>query len=86
MTTYVATMERTEAFGRVLRVEAERRGMQRAGTVLVMGDGGNWIDPLSQRECLYDQRIVDYYHAVEHLYEAAWAAPGERPTGGAGAG
>ena len=77
VTTYVATMERTEAFGRVLRVEAERRGMQRAGTVLVMGDGGNWIDPLSKRECLYDQRIVDYYHAVEHLYEAARAALGK---------
>ena len=70
-------MERTEAFGRMLRVESERRGMQRAGTVLVMGDGGNWIDPLSKRECLYDQRIVDYYHAVEHLYEAAWAALGK---------
>ena len=77
VTTYVATMERTEAFGRVLRVESERRGMQQAGTVLVMGDGGNWIDPLSQRECLYDQRIVDYYHAVEHLYDAARAALGK---------
>ena len=77
VTTYVATMERTEAFGRMLRVESERRGMQRAGTVLVMGDGGNWIDPLSERECLYDQRIVDYYHAVEHLYEAARAALGK---------
>lgn len=77
VTTYVATMERTEAFGRMLRVESERRGMQRAETVLVMGDGGNWIDPLSQRECLYDQRIVDYYHAVEHLYEAARAALGD---------
>lgn len=77
VTTYVATMARTEAFGRVLRVESERRGMQRAGKVLVMGDGGNWIDPLSERECLYDQRIVDYYHAVEHLYEAARAALGK---------
>ncbi len=61
----------------MLRVESERRGMSRAGTVLVMGDGGNWIDPLSKRECLYDQRIVDYYHAVEHLYEAARAALGK---------
>jgi len=51
--------------------------MPQAGTVLVMGDGGNWIDPLSKRECLYDQRIVDYYHAAEHLYEAAWAALGK---------
>ena len=77
VTTYVATMERTEAFGRMLRVESERRGMPRAGTVLVMGDGGNWIDPLSERECLYDQRIVDYYHAVEHLHDAARAALGK---------
>jgi hypothetical protein len=76
VTTYVATMEATEAFGKLLHVEAERRGLRRATTVLVMGDGGNWIDPLSAREHLHDQRIVDYYHAAEHLYEAARAALG----------
>jgi hypothetical protein len=76
VTTYVATMGKTEAFGKLLRVEAERRGLRRAKTVLVMGDGGNWIDPLSQRERLHDQRIVDYYHAAEHLHEAARAAIG----------
>lgn len=77
VTTYVATMEKTEAFGKMVHVEAERRGMHQAPTVLVMGDGGNWIDPLSDRECLYDRRIVDYYHAVEHLHEAARAAMGK---------
>lgn len=77
VTTYVATMEKTEGFGRLVHVEAERRGMRRAATVLVMGDGGNWIDPLSQRERLHDRRIVDYYHAVEHLHEAARAALGK---------
>src|SRR3989304_4569192 len=46
VTTYVATMEKTEAFGKLVHVEAERRGMRQAATVLVMGDGGNWIDPL----------------------------------------
>lgn len=76
VTTYVATMGATEAFGKLLRVEAERRGLRQATTVLVMGDGGNWIDPLSQREYLHDQRIVDYYHAAEHLHEAARAALG----------
>lgn len=76
VTTYVATMAATEAFGKLLRVEAERRGLRQAETVLVLGDGGNWIDPLSQREHLHDQRIVDYYHAAEHLYEAARAALG----------
>lgn len=77
VTTYVATMEKTEAFGKQVHLEAERRGLRQAQTVLVMGDGGNWIDPLSQREHLHDQRIVDYYHAAEHLYEAARAALGK---------
>ena len=77
VTTYVATMEKTEAFGKLVHVEAERRGMRQAGTVLVMGDGGNWIDPLSERERLHDRRIVDYYHAAEHLFDAARAALGK---------
>ncbi|MBU0637776.1 MAG: hypothetical protein KKB50_02850 [Planctomycetes bacterium] len=76
VTTHVATMGATEAFGKLLRVEAERRGLRQAETVLVLGDGGNWIDPLSKREQLHDQRIVDYYHAAEHLYDAARAALG----------
>ncbi|MGH8471705.1 MAG: hypothetical protein ACREVJ_04445 [Gammaproteobacteria bacterium] len=77
VTTYVATMQKTEAFGKLVHVEAERRGMRQAATVLVMGDGGNWIDPLSERECLYDRRIVDYYHAAEHLHDAARSALGK---------
>ena len=77
VTTYVATMDKTEGFGKLVHVEAERRGLRQAQTVLVMGDGGNWIDPLSTRERLHDQRIVDYYHAAEHLYEAARAALGK---------
>jgi hypothetical protein len=77
VTTYVATMGKTEAFGKLVHVEAERRGLRAGPTVLVMGDGGNWIDPLSERERLHDQRIVDYYHAAEHLHEAARAALGK---------
>ncbi len=77
VTTYVSTMGKTEAFGKLLHVEAERRGLRQAATVLTMGDGGNWIDPLSARERLHDRRIVDYYHAAEHLHEAARAAFGK---------
>ena len=80
VTTYVATMDKTEGFGKLVHVEAERRGLRQAQTVLVMGDGGNWIDPLSHRERLHDQRIVDYYHAAEHLYEAARAALGKEAS------
>lgn len=70
-------MSATEAFGQLLHVEAERRGLRQAATVLVLGDGGNWIDPLSAREHLHDQRSVDYYPAAEHLHEAARAALGQ---------
>ena len=80
VTTYVATMNKTEGFGKLVHVEAERRGLRQTQTVLVMGDGGNWIDPLSKRERLHDQRIVDYYHAAEHLYEAARAALGKETS------
>jgi hypothetical protein len=76
VTTYVATMGGTEAFGRLVHVEAERRGLRQAVTTLTMGDGGNWIDPLSTRERLHDHRIVDYYHAAEHLHDASRAALG----------
>ena len=61
----------------MVRVEAERRGLSRSKMTLAIGDGGNWIDPLIDRERLYDRRIIDYYHAVEHLYEAARAAMGK---------
>lgn len=86
VTTYVATMAKAEAFGKMVHVEAERRGMRRAKTVLVLGDAANWIGPLSHRERLHDVRIVDYYHAAEHLYEAARAAcgrdsPAAKPLG-----
>lgn len=76
VTTYVATMGDAAAFGKLVRAEAERRGLRQAATTLTIGDGGNWIDPLSRRENLHDQRIVDYFHAAEHLHEAARAAHG----------
>ena len=76
VTTYVATMGKTEAFGRLVRVEAECRGLRQAAATVTLGDAGNWIDPLSQREHLHDRRLVDYYHAAEHLHEAAQAAWG----------
>ena len=60
VTTYVATMGNTQAFGKLVRLEAERRGLRRAETVLVMGDAGNWIDPLNERERLGDHRIVGW--------------------------
>lgn len=79
VTTHVATMERTANFGKLVRLEAENRGLTVAREVIAIGDGGNWIDPLLEREVPVRQRIVDYYHAAEHLHACARAIHAERP-------
>lgn len=67
LSTHVATMGDALAIGRLARFEAEKRGLTRAVQVLIIADGGNWIDPLVEREFAGYPRIIDWYHAVEHL-------------------
>jgi hypothetical protein len=74
MTTCTATMADAHAFGHVARLEAEKRGIRNAVTVIGIHDGGNWIDPLWEKHFPAHTRILDYYHAAEHLHEAAKAA------------
>ncbi|MGH8337950.1 MAG: hypothetical protein ACRETL_14265 [Gammaproteobacteria bacterium] len=74
LTTYVATMGDAQAFGPLARMEAERRGIRNAVEVIGIHDGGNWIDPIWEERFGYHPRILDYYHAAEHLHEAAKAA------------
>jgi hypothetical protein len=74
--THLATAEDAAAFGTMARVEAERRGYRQAEVVIAMGDGGNWIDPLLEREFRVQSRIIDWYHAVEHLWDCAKAIHG----------
>jgi len=76
LTTHVATMEKSEAFGRMARVEAERRGVNQARQVIGIGDCGNWIDPLLEREFPGLPRIADWAHAEEHLHECGRAVCG----------
>jgi hypothetical protein len=82
MSTHVATMDDAVAIGRLARLEAERRGLCRAVQVIILGDGGNWIDPLVEREFAEYPRIIDWYHAVEHLSACSKAifGPGSSAT------
>ena len=75
-TTHVATVADAEAFGGMVRVEAERRGYREATVAIGMGDGGNWIDPLFEREFRLEARIIDWCHASEHLWTTAKAIHG----------
>jgi hypothetical protein len=74
LSTCVATMGDARAFGPLARMETERRGIRNAVEVIGIHDGGNWIDPLWQEQFGRHQRILDYYHAAEHLHESARAA------------
>lgn len=74
--THLATARDAEALGVMARVEAERRGYRQTEEVIAMGDGGNWIDPLVEREFQVRARIIDWYHASEHLWECAKAIHG----------
>jgi hypothetical protein len=76
ISTYVATARDAHAFGPMARVEAERRGVRQAEVVIGMGDGGNFIDPLLEREFRLNARIIDWCHASEHLWDCAKAAFG----------
>jgi hypothetical protein len=76
VTTYIATARDAQAFGPMARVEAERRGLRQAEVVIGLGDGGNWIDPLLEREFALQARIIDWFHASEHIWDCAKAVFG----------
>jgi hypothetical protein len=76
VTTYQATMRDTKALGAIARTESERRGIRQASMTVIIGDCGNWIDPLCREQFPSCVRIADYYHAAEHLHEAARALHG----------
>jgi len=76
VTTHVATAQPVKAFGPLARVEAERRGLRQAQQVIALGDGGNWIDPLLAAFFHVLARIIDWFHASEHLWDCAKAAYG----------
>ena len=71
VSTCMATMQDARAFGQLARLEAEKRGIRNAVEVIGIHDGGNWIDPLWEEQFGCHRRILDYYHAAQHLHEVA---------------
>jgi hypothetical protein len=75
--TYVATLATWEEFGWMLCVEAMRRGYERAQDKLFISDGAEVLRGLRQTHFPGAVFILDWYHASEHLADAAKAAFGE---------
>ena len=73
----IASMERAEKFGELMYLEAVRRGVREAGRVVFVADGAVWIWNLVSHHFPEAVQIVDWYHAVEHLWQVANAWYGQ---------
>jgi hypothetical protein len=65
---YLATFEPAESFGRYAELAARRRGSDHAASVVILGDGAEWIWNLAERHFPGATHIVDLYHARQHLH------------------
>jgi hypothetical protein len=69
--TVVATTAAVEEFGWMVSAEAMKRKMYAAKTRALIGDGGNWIEPLGQMHFADWIQILDFLHLLVHLFAAA---------------
>lgn len=70
---HVGTFGNAEAVGDKLYALAFRRGVERCGDVVVLGDGGRWIWNQAKINFPKATEILDFYHAAEHLSDVAKA-------------
>lgn len=78
---YRATYGEVEEFRRMMWGYAYHRGLGLSGKGVVVGDGAVWIDGFAEMYCPGGVRIVDWYHAVEHLWALGREAYGEEAQG-----
>jgi len=75
-TTYVGAIETADDFGKRIYSEAVRRGLHRAGRVVVLGDGAAWIWNLAAEHFYGAVEVLDLYHARSHIRQLANAVYG----------
>ncbi len=74
---YVAHLGGWERFGEKMWAEAQRRGWEESVETEVLGDGAPWIWNLAAKHFYDSYQVVDWYHAKEHLAQAAQLLEGE---------
>lgn len=75
--TYVAHLGGPEVFGQQLWAEAHRRHWSQAAETVALGDGAPWVWNLVGHYFYDSQQVVDWYHAKQHLAQAANLIGGE---------
>lgn len=68
---YVSKIEDADSFSKRIKREAYRRCYRDAKELIVIGDGAKWIWNIAEREFPHAVKIVDWYHAVEHIHKIA---------------
>jgi hypothetical protein len=74
---FYADLGDLQRFGRHLWVEAQRRGLEHARRIIVIGDGAHWIWSLAEEHFPGATQILDWYHASTYVWRAAHALYGE---------
>jgi hypothetical protein len=74
---YVVEPSSLERFGRLVWYEAQRLGADTAERILVLADGAAWIWKLADFYFLGATKLLDYWHAVQHLWALGAARFGE---------
>jgi hypothetical protein len=70
-TSYAATTGRADAFAVKLLAEARRRNLGGADETVFISDGAAWLRRIQQENFPGATRILDFYHASEHLHDLA---------------
>jgi hypothetical protein len=79
---YVAHLGGPERLGEMAWGEAARRGWERAPDTQVLGDGAVWIWNQAAIHFGDSRQLVDWYHAKDHLSEAARLLKGDDTPAG----
>lgn len=74
---YVAHLGGPAVFGQQVWAEAQARRWSQAADTVVLGDGAPWIWNLAGEHFYDSVQIVDWYHAQQHLSQAANLLHGE---------
>jgi hypothetical protein len=74
---YVAHLGGPEVFGKKMWAKARDRHWEYAEDSIVIGDGALWIWNLAGEHFYDSHQLVDWYHASEHLANAAKILHGE---------
>lgn len=72
-TVFTGAIEEAAVFGQRMYAETVRNGLYLVKRVVILADGAEWIKKLAELHFPMAQRIIDLYHAKEHVATLAKA-------------